>query len=64
MYLLEEVKAKFNRICDLIASKFSSNKNKPITNNKSSNNKKETDLKINRFGFPIAIRKNESNKPK
>ena len=64
MYFLEEVKAKLNRICRLIASKFSSNKNKPITNNKKPNNKKETEVKINRFGFPIAIRKNESNKPK
>tara|TARA_Y100000310_G_scaffold94189_1_gene91817 strand:- start:1801 stop:1995 length:195 start_codon:yes stop_codon:yes gene_type:complete len=64
MYILEEVKAKFNRICRLIASKFSSNKNKPITNNKSSNNKNQTEVKINRFGFPIDIEKTELNKRK
>ena len=64
MYFLEEVKAKFNRICDLIASKFSSNKNKPITNNKKLNNKRETEIKINRFGFPIIVNKKRSNKHK
>jgi len=64
MYILEEIKLKLNRICDLIASKFSSNKSKPITNNKKLNNKKETETKINRFGFPIAIRKNELNRRK
>ena len=64
MYFLEEVKAKLNRVCRLIASKFSSNKNKPITNNKSSNNKKQTEVKINQFGFPIIVNKNRSNKQK
>ena len=64
MYLLEEFKAKFNRICDLIANKISSNKSKPITNKKSSNNKKQTEIIINRFGFPIVVKKNESNKSK
>ena len=64
MYFLEEVKAKFNRICELIASKFSSNKNKPITNKKSSNNKRETEIKINRFGLPIIVNKKPSNKQK
>ena len=39
MYILDEIKLKLNRICDLIASKFSSNKSKPITNNKKLNNK-------------------------
>jgi len=64
MYFLEEIKAKFNRICALIASKFSSNKSKPITNNKKPNNKKETEVKINQFGFPIIVNKKPSNKQK
>ena len=64
MYFLEEVKAKLNRVCALIASKFSSNKNKPITNNKSSNNKKQTEVKINQFGFPIVVNKKPLNKQK
>ena len=64
MYFLEEVKAKLNRVCALIASKFSSNKNKPITNNKSSNKQNQTEVKINQFGFPIIVNKNRSNKQK
>ena len=64
MYILEEIKEKFNRMCALIASKFSSNKSKPITNKKSSNNKKQTEVKINRFGFPIVVKKKPSNKQK
>ena len=64
MYFLEEVKAKLNRICRLIASKFSSNKNKPITNNKKPNKQKETEVEINRFGFPIVVNKKPLNKLK
>ena len=64
MHFLEEVKAKLNRVCALIASKFSSNKNKPITNNKSSNKQKQTEVKINRFGFPIVVNKKPLNKLK
>ena len=64
MYFLEEIKAKFNRICALIASKFSSNKSKPITNNKKPNKQKQTEVKINQFGFPIIVNKKPSNKQK
>ena len=64
MYLLEEIKEKFNRMCALIASKFSSNKNKPITNNKSSNKQNQTEVKINRFGFPMVVNKKPLNKLK
>ncbi len=64
MYFLEELKAKLNRICALIASKFSSNKSKPITNNKKPNKQKEIEVKINRFGFPIIVKKKPSNKQK
>ena len=64
MYFLEELKAKLKRICELIVGKNSSNKNKPITNKKSSNNKRETEIKINRFGFPIVVKKKRSNKQK
>ena len=64
MYILEEIKLKLNRICALIASKFSSNKSKPITNNKKPNKRKEIEVKINRFGFPIVVKKKPLNKLK
>ena len=48
MHFLEEVKAKLNRVCALIASKFSSNKNKPITNNKKPNNKNPNNSHISK----------------
>ena len=48
MYILEEIKAKLIRICELITGKISSNKNKPNTNKNISNNKREIEIKINK----------------
>ena len=64
MYILEQIKEKFNRICDLITLKSSSNKSKPITNKIIVNTNKQKQTKLNKFGYPIDIYKNESNKPK
>ena len=64
MYILQEIKAKFNRICELITGKISSNKSEPITNKTIVNNNNKEQTKLNKFGYPLAIRKNESNKQK
>ena len=62
MYLLKELKLKFNRFYRRIINNFWSNKQKPITNNKSSNNKFVIKTKINKFGFPTITKEKESNK--
>ncbi len=64
MYILEEIKAKLIRICELIALKKPSNRSKIITNKIKRNNNNRKQTKLNRFGFPKDIHKNESNKRK
>lgn len=59
MSLLNKVKTKFNRIYGLIASKIQSNKSNINTNQNSSSLNKELQTKINKFGFPIIVKKNK-----
>mgnify|MGYP003388532701 CR=1 FL=1 len=59
MSLLNKVKTKFNRIYGLIASKIQSNKSNKNTNQNSSSLNKELETKINKFGFPIIVKKNK-----
>ncbi len=59
MSLLNKIKTKFNRIYGLITSKIQSNKSEINTNQISSNNNIECQTKINKFGFPIIVKKNK-----
>ena len=64
MYLVQEIKNKINKIYDLIAYKFSLNKPDLTAQEIKTNKPNKQYTKLNRFGFPKDIEKNELNKPK